>query len=176
MKTEFCLGKARNQFENLLDYEKIHYPNRNFAFSQFICIIWDEILSQRDDKRFRKMVKRYVQTLDTMAFLTRGMGAQYISVLQPYLFSRKTITEREQGLAKMYRYRRYFMINAFQRLDENLSRHHFPKDVYYVSALEAFNNSCKECFRDEVHLNYDGYRILLDYIIKEAQKKGFCPS
>lgn len=134
-----------------------------------------ERLSQYDEERFIKMMQNYVQSVDTMAVLATGYGAQYIHVLQPYLFSRINITTREEGLSKMYGYREQFMVDAFQKLDENLSRHRFPKSVYYVYATDAFNSTDKECFKDEVHLTEDGYRILWDYIAEEARKQGFRP-
>ena len=134
-----------------------------------------ERLSQHDEERFVKMTQNYLQTIDTMAVLVTGYGAQYIHVLQPCLFSRKNTTERERALAKMYEYRKQFMVNAFQKLDENLSRHRFPKSVYYVYATDAFNSTDKECFKDEVHLTENGYRILWDYIAEEARKQGFRP-
>jgi len=133
----------------------------------------NEVLLQKDKKIFNKMITYYIQSINSVAAIAKGCEAEYICVLQPYLYLRKTITEEEKDLHNPYFYRDEYLKNGFKRLDNVLSKEVFPSYVYYVSALDAFNNSDETCFWDNLHLNRKGNEILIDYIIKKAQEKGF---
>lgn len=132
-----------------------------------------EIAGQQDAERFARMMEIYLQSADSMAVLSQGFGAQYVCVLQPYLFLRKSLPEGEQVLARGYAYRRQFMIHSLGHLDAGLSRHVFPAPAYYVSALAAFDATDTQCFYDEVHLTLDGYRALWNYVVRQLRDRGF---
>jgi len=48
MKAEFCLERLEISLKISSIMKKIHYPNRDFVFSQLICIIWDNFNKKKE--------------------------------------------------------------------------------------------------------------------------------
>jgi hypothetical protein len=149
-----------------------------FNDSQFMLAIVklkerrDEMESLADAERFGEFRRAYVSTIVTTAKLANGIDAVYVPVLQPYLHLRKTITEREKGLERLWAFRTEFMRRAFAELDTALSTREFPSNTHFVSALTAFDNSDAEIFTDQCHLTDVGKRLALKFIREQAVAKG----
>lgn len=150
-----------------------------FTNSQFMLAIVklqerrDEMESQTDVARFAEFRRAYVSTIMTTAKLAKGIDAAYVPVLQPYLHLRKTLTEREKGLERLWAFRSEFMRRAFTDLNTALSAQTFSSNTHFVSALTAFDSVDAEIFTDQCHVTDLGKRIALEFIRDRAVAEGF---
>ena len=116
---------------------------------------------------FDLWVNDYLATMETMAALSATKKARFITVLQPYLFLRNNITEREKKLLPSKQYRRAFFKKAWVQIKDQLSQHQLPPNATFVSGIEAFDNTNRECFKDWVHLTHEGNRELACYLAEK---------
>lgn len=148
----------------------------NYSKFSFALLKWHERNIEKkflnDTKGFNKMLDNYAGTIHTTALLATAAGAKYIEVVQPYAFSRKTITPREAAMLPGFRFRREFMKKAFQETAQKLESTPMPPGALCISALAAYDHTNAESFTDMCHLTKDGKEVLLKYILQQAITHG----
>lgn len=118
------------------------------------------------------MVAEYLKNHYAMEALARGVGARWLSVLQPYVHLRATTTASEKARPAIsnYAYRMEFMANALRRLGSELARQKRGPDADFVDSTSAFDGSSDDCFIDEVHLTERGKELLLVHMANQLNR------
>jgi len=162
-----------NQFIDLA----VNHPTLNFFFgiirnSQF-CNSLLKLKERKVEKEIQKnipireeTIKIFVEGLQSISIIAQGLGIPHVMVLHPYLYMRKSITEREKSikLEKHYEYRKKFMTEMFTSIDSALTTSPFTIKTNYVNGTKAFDNVNYECFKDAFHLTKKGNQLLVQYI------------
>lgn len=114
------------------------------------------------------------EALNSISIMAKGLEVPYLMVLQPYVHFKKTITklEKTSDSIRSHLYRKSFMVDIFNKLDEKLKSTSFEGEVYYVNGSDAFVNSKETDFIDEVHLTKSGNRRFVSYLLKNAIRSG----
>jgi hypothetical protein len=109
-----------------------------------------------------------------MSAISAGIGAQFVSVLQPYIHLRKTptATEKMDQSTTDYAFRKDFMKATFQRLRSELDRQQLGSHSTFIDSTTAFDQSTEDCFYDEVHLTRRGNELLVQYITDHLTSKS----
>jgi hypothetical protein len=149
--------------------------------SQFINVLRklrerrEEVARQSDNEaidRVDRALGEYLANQSDMEAMARGVGAKFVTVLQPYIHLRRSNTENERALPAMtnYAYRRDFMIKVLQRFRTALAQRERGATAFFIDSTYAFDGSSVDCFRDEVHLRSAGMRLLLDHVVNELAR------
>ena len=112
------------------------------------------------------MITEYLRNRAAMAAMAEGIGARFVTVLQPYIHLRKTLTANEKTLPSMsnYAYRDEFMKMAMRRLRSELAQQGLGNNAIFIDGTTAFDQANEDCFIDEVHLTRRGNELLLQHI------------
>lgn len=130
--------------------------------------------AQSNEVLNNNIINHYVEALESVSIIAKGMGIPHIMVLQPYVYLRNAIINDEMTpLVRQYDYRKDFMRDILLAMNDRLSSSSFSPKTYYVDGNKAFDNTKAACFVDEVHLNLQGNEIFVEYIVDNAIKKGF---
>jgi lysophospholipase L1-like esterase len=129
---------------------------------------------QMNTQALDSMVAGFMRTRTSMAAMAHGVGATFVSVLQPHIRLRKTLTENEKALPTMsnYAYRAEFMQASFRRLSSELMQWQAESNTVVIDATKAFDDAADDCFQDEVHLTFRGNELLLQYITGQLSQAG----
>ncbi len=160
----------------------VHHPFMNAAFaigrySQFLNVFRkirerrDESARQSDGRAVDSMVSEYLANQAAMHAIASGIGAQFVTVLQPYLHLRRVNTPNELKLRAQtnYAYRKVFMATVLARLRTELAQQTEGTNRIFLDGSRAFDGSTEDCFIDEVHLTGQGKRLLVGYIAEHLR-------
>jgi hypothetical protein len=162
----------------------VNHPILNAFFgilrdSQFTVSLMKLVEREKEKKAHQnkelkdKLLKHYIEAIKSMSVICKGLDIPYITVLQPYLFMRKSIIPQEQSLIpQSYKFREQYIKSMFISMDEMLSTSKLDGKTYYINGSNSFNSTKAVCFKDDVHLTPEGNEILVNYIIDNAVKKG----
>ena len=178
------LGKVGLTYSNGFIAFAVRHPLINgvlsvFRKSQFVNAINKlyerkmEKAAQKDLELIKKTINHIEEGLRSIAIIAKGMNIPYIMSLQPYIHLRKNAPEIEKGLAWKYEYRKEFVSNTINAINNRLGKSSFPGEVYYVDATKAFDDSNHNYFVDEAHLTKKGNESLANYIVNAVKKDGF---
>jgi hypothetical protein len=117
-------------------------------------------------------VAEYITNQSAMATVADGIGAKFVTVLQPYIHLRKTNTPNERALRAMtnYAYRKKFMTDVLSSLSTQLSRRDRGPSAAFIDSTSFCDESTKDCFVDEAHLTFHGNELLLLHIANELDR------
>jgi len=134
-----------------------------------------EINSMKDSSLWESTLEKYLSTQKSMAFVSQGINAKHLLILQPYLENKNPLTEKEVKLPnrKAHFYRLTFMLNMFSRLDDSIKNTSFPGQFSYFNGSDVFRNCTQDCFSDEVHFTDKGREILIEYIGRKLLELGW---
>ncbi|MCX5700016.1 MAG: hypothetical protein NTZ63_00510 [Candidatus Omnitrophica bacterium] len=156
----------------------VNHPFANLLFgilrnSQFVnCLVkikerQIEIQAQKDNGLAEKCINNYVEGLYSISVIAKGLNIPYIAVLQPYVHLKKNISSTEKFLrnVKNYLYRKQFFVDMYSKIDSTLAKYPFAGNTIYINGNRAFDDTHNDCFVDEVHINDQGEKILVQYIL-----------
>ncbi len=111
-------------------------------------------------------ISEYLANHAAMASIANGVGARFVSVLQPYIHLRQVNTPSEKALRTManYAYRKEFMTDALSKLRGELVRQKRAANASFVDSIPVCDGSTDDCFVDEAHLTGRGKTLLLTLI------------
>jgi hypothetical protein len=129
----------------------------------------EERAMQLDARALDFAIAEYLTNHSAMEAMARGLGAKFVTALQPYIHLRRVNTANELALPVMtnYAYRREWLTEAMRRLRTELWRHARGANAAFIDSTSAFDNSTDDCFVNEVHLTGQGEKLLLIHIANE---------
>jgi hypothetical protein len=166
-------GRAGIPYHNLAIERALHRPGlfwaeRVFRRSQLVNAVRKllerrlEVAMQSDAAANAEMTAIYRANMEKIAVLCSGIGAKYISVLQPYVYLRRDPPEVERTLGRNYLYRKAYMIERMNRLREAMRSASLSPPAVFLDATDVFDGAGElRCFRDEAHLTEAGARLLV---------------
>lgn len=141
---------------------KLHYPLK-----------LDEIAERQDFDPFNQQnVDNYIKNERLMAASLKTVGAQLMSVLQPTLYLKDPLSEKEiEMIHSGYAPTVNFTVQGYLRLRSELNELASTEDnVTYVDMSTAFNGDNTSRFADNVHFYHGGYRIVTDKLAPKVIK------
>jgi hypothetical protein len=127
---------------------------------------------QTDVARTARTLEYYKESLAAISTIAKGLNIPHVMVLQPYLYLRPGMTDRERDLpdTRNYAYRTAFMVSMFGKMDSTLANTRFADNTTYVNGNRAFDASSGEIFDDEVHLTENGKQRLMQYVFSTVRE------
>jgi hypothetical protein len=121
---------------------------------------------QLDANAVNLVIAEYIANHSAMAAIANGIGAKFVTVLQPYIHLRQTNTANEKALPAIanYAYRKEFMTDVLSRLRAELSSQERRANASFIDSISVCDRSTEDCFVDEAHLTAHGNRLLLLHI------------
>jgi hypothetical protein len=134
----------------------------------------EEKAQQSDANAVSLAIAEYIANHSAMAAVANGIGAKFVTVLQPYIHLRQTNTANERALRAMtnYAYRKKFMTEVLSRLRAELLRQDRGANATFIDSTSACDRSTEDCFVDEVHLTFHGKELLLLHIANELHRSS----
>jgi hypothetical protein len=138
--------------------------------SQFVNVLRklnerrEEKTLQSDPNAVKPAIAEYMTNHSAMAAIANGIGAKFVTVLQPYIHLRQTNTKKETALRAMtnYAYRKEFMTHAMSSLRADLLQQKRRVNAAFIDSTPFCDESTEDCFVDEAHLTGPGkHRLLL---------------
>ena len=122
-----------------------------------------KIYNFKDKKLF---LENYVNTLSKIKLIAESYGSQFIHVLQPHI-EFKNLKSPKEKLFTHYDYRKNFVIESYNFISKRLINTNYNNKCNFIDGRLLFQDFDERIFSDDVHFyNNDGYKIILDKIIK----------
>jgi len=106
----------------------------------------------------------YISAQHSINLLAKGMGAERVIVLQPFMAFKDPMSEAEQNFTH-YKYRESTMMQLYDLLDKELEILAEDDDLLYIDGRRALDGLEETIFSDDVHfVSERGYSILAEHI------------
>jgi hypothetical protein len=162
---------VNNDIERALNKPGLFFLERLFRRSQLINAVRKigerrlEVAIQSDSLANSEMTELYRSNIEKVAAICRGIGAQHIAILQPYIHLRRNAPLSEKALSKNYLYRKEYMMTEMQKLRQEMKSCRLAPPATYLDATDVFDAFPEiRCFRDEAHLTSEGAKLLMKAI------------
>jgi lysophospholipase L1-like esterase len=120
-------------------------------------------LGKRSDDLAKDIAETYVGYVKISKSLENNYGFKVFNFMQPNIFSKKNLSEAEQGYYKDQQYYENLYKLSYEKVRENYS---MINDSTFIDISDVFNNEDKTIYFDFCHTGEFGNKLVADRIFK----------
>lgn len=139
--------------------------------SQFINSLnrFGKRFNNYDYKNYLAYIDDYIKYKKLTNQILQSYNINHISVLQPHVAFKNKLNENELIFTR-YDYRKEVVKELYKYLNTSMLKIPLSKKYNYLDSRKIFDNNDAWIFSDDVHfINNDGYKILIDQIVKNIK-------